>query len=116
MFPTLTLEISPQIPARLGRLPELANNLFFSWHRPSRALFEELSPSLWSQVRGNPRQLLRCIDQEALDAAAADPDYCARFAEVLGVFDDYVNAPPLEGAPQVAYFCAEFGITPGFPI
>jgi starch phosphorylase len=116
MFPTLTLEISPQIPARLGRLPELANNLFFSWHRPTRALFEELSPTLWGQVRGNPKQLLRCIDQEALDAAAADAGYCARYSEVLEVFDDYVNAPPATGAPLVAYFCAEYGFNHGFPI
>jgi starch phosphorylase len=116
MNPTLKLEISPTVPPTLARLPELANNLFFSWHRPTRALFEELDPTLWAQARGNPRLLLRCVDQAVLDAAAADPGYCARYAEVLGVFDAYVQAPPIEGAPLVAYFCAEYGFNHGFPI
>ena len=33
------LEVTPVIPESLSRLPELAANLFFSWHRPTRALF-----------------------------------------------------------------------------
>ncbi|MDB6107329.1 MAG: hypothetical protein JWO52_7328, partial [Gammaproteobacteria bacterium] len=35
------LEVTPVIPDSLGRLPELTGNLFFSWHRPTRALFED---------------------------------------------------------------------------
>jgi starch phosphorylase len=50
---TLTIEVSPEIPAPLARLPELAGNLYFSWDRPTRALFEELDPPLWGQ---GPRQ------------------------------------------------------------
>jgi len=116
MGQTLTLEISPRIPENLSRLADLANNLFFSWHRPTRALFEELDAPLWAQSRGNPRLLLRCLDQAALDRAAADPGFCARYAEVLGVFDAYVQTPPIDDAPLVAYFCAEYGFNHGFPI
>ncbi len=116
MGQTLTLEISPRIPDRLARLPELAANLFLSWHRPTRALFEELDPALWGQVRGNPRLLLRCLDQASLDRAAADPAFLARYGEVLGAFDAYLNAPAIENAPLVAYFCAEYGFSHGFPI
>ena len=113
---SLTFEISPQIPDALVRLPELANNLFFSWHRPTRALFEELDPTLWAQVRGNPKLLLRCVDQAVIDGAAADPGYVARYAALLQVFDEYIGTPPLDGAPLVAYFCAEYGFNHGFPI
>ena len=31
------LEVNPRIPKRLARLEELANNLWYSWHRPTRA-------------------------------------------------------------------------------
>ncbi len=112
----LTIEVSPEIPAPLARLPELAGNLYFSWDRPTRALFEELDPPLWGQVRGNPKLLLRCIGQEALDRAAGDAAYLARYRDVLGSFDAYLNAPALEGAKLVAYFCAEYGFNQSFPI
>jgi len=29
---------------------ELSNNLFFSWHRPTRALFQDLDPEVWNQT------------------------------------------------------------------
>ena len=47
------LEITPVMPGSLARLPGLAANLFFSWHRPIRALFEDLDPELWKQTNGN---------------------------------------------------------------
>ena len=57
------LEVTPVIPGSLARLPELAANLFFSWHRPTRALFEDLDPELWKQSSGNPRLMMRCVNQ-----------------------------------------------------
>ena len=111
-----SLDVVPHIPPSLGRLPELAGNLFFSWHRPTRALFESLDPSLWAQCRGNPKRLLRAVSQKALDAGAADPATLARYADVLEAFDTYVQAPPQPDSPLVAYFCAEYGLTSGFPI
>jgi starch phosphorylase len=113
---SFSLAVSPSIPERLARLPELANNLFFSWHRPIRALFEDLDRPLWAEVRGNPKLLLRCVDQTSLNAAALDPEYTARYDEVLGWFDTYLAVKPAADAPLVAYFCAEYGFNHGFPI
>jgi starch phosphorylase len=111
------LEITPVVPAALSRLPELAGNLFFSWHRPTRALFEDLDAALWEQAGGNPRLLLRCVDQDRLNRAAADPVYLARYHEVLRTFDTYLSAPaPATGAPLIAYFCAEYGFHESFQI
>ncbi|HEY6456089.1 MAG TPA: DUF3417 domain-containing protein, partial [Steroidobacteraceae bacterium] len=111
------IEIYPIIPATLARLTELSNNLFFSWHRPTRALFEDLDPELWKQAGGNPRLILRCISQESLDRAAADPDYQQRYRDVLATFDAYLAAPaPRADEPLIAYFCAEYGFHESFPI
>jgi glycogen phosphorylase len=111
------LEVTPVIPEALGRLPELAANLFFGWHRPTRALFEDLDPEVWKQARGNPRLLLRCVSQEALNRAASDPPYLGRYQQALSAFDAYVKAAPPSGdAPLVAYFCAEYGFHESFPI
>ena len=110
------LEITPVIPEALARLPELAGNLFFSWHRPIRALFEDLDPELWSQCGGNLRLMLRCVRQSALDRAAGDAPYLERYAEALRLLDTYLAAQPPEGEPLVAYFCAEYGFHESFPI
>jgi starch phosphorylase len=111
------IEVTSVVPELLRRLSELAGNLFFSWHRPTRALFEDLDPELWEQVNGNPRLLLRCVDQQHLDWAAADTNYLARYEHVVAAFDAYATAPATHpDAPLVAYFCAEYGFHESFPI
>ena len=115
-MPNQLIEIYPVIPASLARLPELASNLFFSWHRPTRALFEDLEPELWQQVGGNLRLMLRCINQENLDRAAADRIYQERYRQVVESFDAYLSAPQRADEPLVAYFCAEYGFHESFPI
>ncbi len=115
-MPNQLLEIYPVIPESLARLPELASNLFFSWHRPTRALFEDLEPELWQQVGGNLRLMLRCINQENLDRNANDRIYLERYRQVVESFDAYLSAPRRADEPLVAYFCAEYGFHESFPI
>jgi len=111
------IEFYPVVPTALARLPELSNNLFFSWHRPTRALFEDLDPELWQQASGNPRLMLRCVNQEHLDRAATDPRYLERYRQVLASFDAYLAGPPPRSEePLIAYFCAEYGFHESFPI
>lgn len=111
------LEVTPVIPQILARLPELAGNLFFSWHRPIRALFEDLDPELWKQTNGNPRLMIRCVDQFALERAANDSGYLERYREALEMLDAYVRvSAPGADEPLIAYFCAEYGFHESFPI
>ena len=110
------LQILPSIPERLRRLPELARNLFFSWHRPTRSLFEDLDPELWKQTSGNPGLLIRCVPQAALDQAAVSAAYLARYDEAVATFDAYLDAKPAENRISVSYFCAEYGFHESFPI
>jgi starch phosphorylase len=111
------LEVTPVIPPSLSRLPELAGNLFFSWHRPIRALFEDLDPELWKHTSGNPRLMIRCVDQSALERCAGDSGYLERYHAALELLDTYVSVgAPGADAPQIAYFCAEYGFHESFPI
>jgi starch phosphorylase len=111
------IEISPVIPAAISRLPDLAGNLSFSWHRPTRALFEDLDQTLWQQTGGNPRLMLRCVEQQVLERAARDETYLQRYHEAIANFDSY-QAQPLarDDEPLIAYFCAEYGFHESFPI
>jgi starch phosphorylase len=110
------VEISPVIPAALARLSELAGNLSYSWHRPTRALFEDLDQRLWRETHSSPRLLLRCVSQAALDAAAADPAYLERYREALEQYDRYQSQQMTSDGSLVAYFCAEYGFHESFPI
>ena len=120
---TLPIEINPQIPPGLERLHELAANLRFTWHRPTRALFSTLDSELWIAVRSNPKLFLRCVAQAKLDRAAQDPEWRANYESVVAGLDRYLAASHedlrLEGAEEagpVAYFCAEFGFHESLPI
>ena len=66
---TYILQVRPKIPARLARLNELANNLWYSWDiMPTRALFSRLDPHLWNAVGHSPKALLKRIDERRLRA------------------------------------------------
>ena len=124
MSPTrFAVEVNPALPAPLARLAELATNLRFSWHRPTRRLFSVLDPDLWRSVGGNPRLFLRCVDQGALERAAADPAYLENYRKVVAGYDAYhAEAPAVvangdaEPNDLVAYFCAEYGFHESFQI
>ena len=45
------LEVNPRLPPQLARMEELANNLLYSWDRPTRQLFSQLDPKLNSGRR-----------------------------------------------------------------
>jgi starch phosphorylase len=116
------LEVNPQIPARLERLDELANNLWYSWDRPTRSLFSSLSRPLWAAVGHNPKAFLKRADQKRLEAAAENPVFLGSLNRVLSAYDTYHEFTPTPANRQfrsddlIAYFCAEFGFHESLPI
>jgi starch phosphorylase len=118
-----TVEVNPRIPARLGRLNELADNLWYSWDHPTRTLFARLHPGLWGAVGNNPTSFLKRVDEERLQEAAGDHVFLGNYNRVLSAFDTYMSEPlhrdtalPLAQGDLIAYFCAEFGFHESFPI
>jgi starch phosphorylase len=118
-----SLEVNPRIPKRLARLEELAHNLWYSWDRPTRALFAKLNPALWDAVGHTPKAMLKRIDEQRLIDAASDPAFLDSLTRVLAAFDAYHAEPPFKQnsggfRPDdlVAYFCAEFGVHESLPM
>jgi starch phosphorylase len=119
------LEVNPRIPARLIRLQELANNLWYSWDiMPTRALFSRLDQHLWNVVGHSPKALLKRIDEKLLVEAAEDKVFVDNYNRVLSAYDSYhgeqtrrdAAEAPLAQGELVAYFCAEFGFHESLPI
>ncbi len=118
---TYHIEVNPQVPQRLLRLEELANNLWYSWDRPTRTLFSRLHPALWHAVGHSPKAFLKRVDQQRLVDAADDPVFLGAYNYVLSAYDTYHNEPTrathgLRQSDRVAYFCAEFGLHESLPI
>lgn len=109
------------LPEALAALEELAGNLRWSWHQPTRALFEHISPSLWREFRQDPVAVLGNVPPSRLAELAEDPDYVAGVNSVRDELHDYLEQPRwyqgLNGdkPAAIAYFSPEFGIASALP-
>ena len=117
------LEVNPQLPQRLARLSELANDLWYGWDRAAHALFYRIDPPLWHAVEHSPKAFLKRVDQQKLLDAAQDPTFLASYARVLASSETYREDRRRRHAvgqfaadDLIAYFCAEFGLHESFPI
>ena len=114
----------PRLPERIGRLYELANNMWWSWHAEPRSLFRTLDHPLWRSSGHNPVKQLLEISVEKLEAAAKDPAFLDQYDQVMADFDADLGATqcwlttehPELATETVAYFSAEFAIHNSLPI
>jgi starch phosphorylase len=112
------------IPDRIGRLGDLADNLWWSWQPPARNLFKAVSYPLWKSTRHNPMRLLQLVPPERLAALANDPEFLRHYDQVIAAFDAeltdghlwFCQEYPELGTRPVAYFSAEFGLHGSLPI
>ncbi|MBI4267807.1 MAG: DUF3417 domain-containing protein, partial [Chloroflexi bacterium] len=114
-----------KLPERIERLEELANNLWWSWHKEARDLFRSLDYPLWRRSGHNPVKELREISPETLQAASTDPSFTARYDSVISAFEadmtDHrswlaINYLAFPSHHPVAYFSMEYAIHNSLPI
>jgi starch phosphorylase len=110
------------LPDTLSALEELATNLRWSWHLPTRALFDFVSPETWESTGHDPIRLLGEIDPARLGALAGDADFVARANALRDDLHTYLTEPRWyqktypTGAPKaIGYFSPEFGIAAALP-
>jgi len=114
----------PEIPERINRLEELANNLWWSWHPEGRAMFRMLDYPSWRLGGHNPVQQLYEIGQEKLEAASGDSSFLSLYDAAIAVFDKemtdgnswYATKYPDLRQKSIAYFSMEFAIHNSLPI
>ena len=109
------------LPESLAALDELAGNLRWSWHQPTRQLFEHIDPELWREIGADPVALLGAVDTARLETLAQDRDYVAWADATRDELREYLEKPRwyqgLEGdkPASIAYFSPEFGIAAALP-
>jgi starch phosphorylase len=113
------------LPAPIAALGDLASNLRWSWHPPTRDLFQRIDPVRWDKVRKDPVRLLSALSPQELSDLAGDAEFVSAVAAAKADLDTYLSEPrwfqawaeEVEGgAPKaIGYFSPEFGITEVLP-
>ena len=114
----------PPLPDRIQRLPELAVDLWWSWHSDARSVFRTLDYPLWRATAHNPVRMLWMIPRATLERVAQDPGWLRLYDQALENLDNARSAhntwwsqrfPDIEGQ-SIAYFSAEFALHQSLPI
>jgi glycogen phosphorylase len=116
--------IAEKLPEKLGRLAELAYNLWWSWTPEARQLFRRMDYPLWRSTQHNPVQMLQEMSPEKLQAVVQDSAFLRHYNKVMMQFDRamanghswfHLTYPNLVHK-TIAYFSFEFGLHNSLPI
>lgn len=116
------------LPTRIEGLGVLASNLRWSWHPPTRDLFESIDPQKWAATKADPVKLLSRLSAGKLAALASDDEFVGRVVAANENLHRYLTNERWYqrwsreqeerggAAPRaIAYFSPEFGITAVLP-
>ena len=112
------ITVNPQLPKRIGRITEIANNLWWSWNTEFLRLFKIIDIDLWERCNKNPVKFLKAVDQEKLEKASKDVAFVKEYDKIVSNFDAYMNSKntwfnskyPDNRNDLIAYFSAEYGL------
>ncbi len=112
------------LPDRIGRLNELAYDLWWSWHDAAREVFRLLDDQLWTFTSHNPVLLLHLLTADRAAAVAVDSAFLAQYDAAIDAFDRTRSSAdtwwgrrvPAAPAGVIAYFSAEFALHRSLPI
>ena len=109
------------VPESLSGLHDLAVNLRWSWHAPTRDLFAAIDAGLWERTGQDPVRLLAEVPAHRLAELAADQTFVAWVNRQRDELAEYLSAPRWyqelgPAAPTaIAYFSPEYGVAAALP-
>lgn len=116
------MTVITELPPPLARLRDLANNLWWVWHRDSQELFEWMDAEGWTASGHNPVRFLDSMNRDRLNELAGDSEFMGRFNSIMERFDTYMvkkETADIKGITwkhPVSYFSMEFGLHESIPI
>ena len=118
------ITVNPQLPKRIEKLSEVANNLWWSWNTEFLRLFQKIDKDLWEESDKNPIKFLKRVSQEKLDNASKNILFLKEYDKIIDNFENYINSKntwfsnkfPENKNDLIAYFSAEYGLDQTIPI
>ncbi len=118
------ITVNPQLPKRIEKLSEIANNLWWSWNTEFLRLFRKIDKDLWEKSGKNPIKFLKEVSQEKLETASKDIIFLHEYDKNVENFESYMeskdtwfaNKYPENKKDLIAYFSAEYGLDETIPI
>ena len=116
--------VVPQLPKKVSKLSEIANNLWWSWNTEFLKLFKMIDRDLWEVCERNPIKFLKLVSQEKIEKIAEDQEFIKEYDKVVEHYEGYMNAKdtwfsknyPNKKKDLIAYFSAEYGLDEVVPI
>ena len=124
MYTFNRIKVNPQLPKRIEKLLDIANNLWWSWNTNFLKLFKEIDIDIWERVGKNPVKFLKKVSQEKLEQAAENSEFLKQYDKFVKDFEDYMKSKntwfnkkyPNKSNDLIAYFSAEYGLDEILPI
>ena len=118
------ITVNPQLPKRIEKLSEIANNLWWSWNTEFLRLFKIIDRDLWETCQKNPVKFLKLVSQDRLEQIAKNTEFLKEYDKLAKQFEDYMNSKntwfsnkyPENKNDLIAYFSAEYGLDQTIPI
>lgn len=112
------ITVNPQLPKRINRLNEIANNLWWSWNTEFLRLLKTMDGDLWEKCDKNPVKFLKHISQDKLEEAENNAQFVKEYDKIVENFDSYMASKntwfsqkyPDNKNDLIAYFSAEYGL------
>ncbi len=116
--------VIPQLPERIERLSDIANNLWWSWNTDFLRLFEGIDKDLWEACEKNPVKFLKMISQDKIEEIVNDQNFLNKYDAIVSNFDAYMESKDTwysKNHPDckdelISYFSAEYGLDQTVPI
>jgi phosphorylase/glycogen(starch) synthase len=102
--------ITRHLPEEISGLEKLAKNLWWCWNESAKALFKMIDPGVWHKTGHNPMAVLDTVSIKRFNELAHDAEFTMALARVMKEFDTYMAEKSKRTAPQIAYFCMEYGL------
>ena len=118
------ITVNPQLPKKINKLSEIANNLWWSWNTDFLKLFKKIDIDLWEKCDKNPVKFLKLVEQQKLEDVAENVEFLQEYNRIVENFEGYMNSKstwfskkyPENKNDLIAYFSAEYGLDETIPI
>lgn len=106
------------LPYRIKRLGDIANNLWWVGNPEVARLFKEIDALKWRQSKHNPVVLLRAVEKTKFEDLIKDRYFLDRYDQIVREFDAYMSKKdtwsnttfPENKDDKIAYFSFEYGL------